>query len=419
MGPTPSDEGGVAHAAAQLLGALADEGAAIDCYVAAAEDALPAWLVDKPGLRFYCEAPRWTWGRWYSRTPLLTFISGQLARARAQDRLVRRIVSEHETNPYAVICQFSQIELFALRRLRKRLPPIVLHPEVHAAGELRWHRLETALARRGESPAWTLAVRGMLAVRAQIQRRDVRRARLIIAPSRRFAHHLSTDYGLPLDRIRVVPNPIDLDRFTPAPATERPDRPITILFVSRMSVRKGVDMVVELSRRLADLAGGVRLVAIGDRTLWSDYRPLLSELDPAVAVYRGPVEPRQLPDVYREADAVVQPSKYEPFALTVGEALASGLPVVASDEVGAAEFVDRLACSVFPAGDLDAFERDVRDLVQSLSVGKGPEIRRIARAEAERNFDPRSIAVKLLEHLEEAAGGLRLEHSEARDRQPA
>ena len=91
---------------------------------------------------------------------------------------------------------------------------------------------------------------------------------------------------------------------------------------------------------------------------------------------------RSLAAAYADADALIQPSKYEPFALTVGEALASGMPVVASDEVGAAEGIDPGCCTVFRSGDLDAFESAVRGLIGRLENGAKPAISQLARSEA-------------------------------------
>jgi len=85
---------------------------------------------------------------------------------------------------------------------------------------------------------------------------------------------------------------------------------------------------------------------------------------------------------YTSADALIQPSQYQPFALTFGEVLASGIPVIASDEVGATKGVDPRRCTVFKAGHLDAFEAAVRALLDRLASGAKPDIATIARAEA-------------------------------------
>jgi glycosyltransferase involved in cell wall biosynthesis len=405
IGPMPSNDSGPSHSTTQLLPELCALGLAIDCFVSGAEREIPEQLREVEGLRFVCFEPDWSWGRWYSRTPLTQFLTGQAARARAQRRLYSLIARRHHGTPYGVLVQYSQIELAAPARLRAALPPIVLNPSVHAAGELRWHRRESALARRCEPPLWTATVRAMLAARTARQRRDIRAAALVAPTSRRFASHLARDYGVDRSRFRVAPNPINLARFT-APPPRVPGRPVTLLFVSRMSVRKGVDMVVELSRRLTDLAGRVEILAVGDHTLWSDYRPLLRELEPSVARYLGPVPALDLAKLYQRADGLVQPALYEPFGLTVAEALASGLPVAASDEVGAAEDVDARCCVTFRAGDPDGFEHATRELVRRVEGDERTAISALARREAERLFSSQLAAARLAGFLEEAAGVL-------------
>jgi glycosyltransferase involved in cell wall biosynthesis len=404
-GPLAADGGGVAYAGLQLVQGLRDVGVEVDCYLSIPVAQVPSVLREQDGIRFFCRPPRWEWDRWYSRTPMRAFISDQAARGLAQRRLMKLIAEEHARRPYDVLYQFSNIELFGARHLGGALPPIVVHPEVHAAGELVWHRREDRLAARAETRQRRLAVRAVLAARTARQSRDLRLVRRVIAPSQVFAGHLASDYGIPLNRISVVPNPINLDRFAPSrsASSNGHGRPVTALFVSRLSTRKGVDLVVELSQRLADLRGEVCIDVVGDRSLWSDYRPLLADLRPGIGSYVGPLDPDRVAERYARADLLIQPSWYEPFALTVGEALASGVPVVASSEVGAAERVDRRCCAVFAAGDINAFEAAVRELVDRIRRGEGAAISRLARSEAHRLFSINRVAHGVVNALELAA----------------
>jgi glycosyltransferase involved in cell wall biosynthesis len=380
---------------------------AVDFYKTGDADDFPDVLREDNGVRLYCRPIHWEWHRWYSRDPLSALITGQTAQGIAQRSLARTMAEQHARQPYDLLYHYSQIELFGIRARRKVLPPIVVHPEVHAAGELAWHRRERSLAARGESPQRRLTARAMLLGRAARQRRDIRLVERVIAPSRVFANHIATDYGVPMDRISVVPNPIDLTRFAPRADTSPNGRrrPVRVLFVSRLAVRKGLDLVVGLSHRLSDLTGRVRIEIIGDKSLWSDYRALLSDLNPGVGAYLGLLDADSLAAVYADADALIQPSKYEPFALTVGEALATGLPVVTSDEVGAAEDIDPGCCTVFRSGDLDAFESAVRRLIARLEDGAKPAISRLARSEAERHFSAEHIADRVAESLEKVLIG--------------
>ena len=414
LGPTPSDHGGAPFVGTQLLLGLARAGVEVDCFVAAEPQNLPTALFAEPRIGLHCQESGWRWGRWYSRTPMLSFFSGHAARAWSQLTLADEIARRHSERPYDVVYQFSQSEMLSLRRRASQLPPILVHPSTHAAGELRWHRREAALSRRCEPTSKRLLVRAMLTARAAIQRRDIHLASRVVGVSERFVEHLERDYRIPRARLGAVRNPIDLDRFQPG-SPEPSSGPVELLYVSRMSARKGVEMVVGLSHRLADLQGRVRIRAIGGCTMWSDYRPLLSDLHSGVAAYEGPLSPAALSDAYRSAGAVLQPSHYEPFALTVGEGLASGLPAVASDEVGAIDGLHPDVCRVFEAGDLDGFERTVRELVAELEDGRGTELAPLARSEAERLFAPDTVTEALIEQLELAAGITR----EAASRQPA
>jgi FkbM family methyltransferase len=95
------------------------------------------------------------------------------------------------------------------------------------------------------------------------------------------------------------------------------------------------------------------------------------------------------------------PSRYEPFGLVVGEALACGLPTVVSDQVGAGEGVSGLVCRRFPDGDLDAFEREVRKLLRDLERDE-PGIRSAAVAQARAQFAPEVIGAQLQTILRQA-----------------
>jgi glycosyltransferase involved in cell wall biosynthesis len=342
----------------------------------------------------------WKWDRWYSRNPFVAFIAGLAVRGVGQQRLARSVVERHRACPYDVVYQFSNIEMPGLVQRRAQLPPIVLHPETHVAGELRWYRREVDLRRRCE-PRWrSFVVRPVLAARANLQRRHAKVASLVVCISGSFRDQLLRDYGVDAARTVVVANPIALDEFVLD--DHPPGTPMSVVFVGRISTRKGVDQIVELSRRLADLEGEVELSVVGGFTQWSDYRPLLADLDRRTAHELGHLPHDEVRKLLATADVAIQPSAYEPFGLTIGEALASGTPVVATDAVGATEFVGGPAVAVVPAGDPDAFERAVREMLER--VRTHPELRASARAEAERAYALDLVVEQLEAALEGALG---------------
>lgn len=417
LGPAPNAIGGVPAMAGETLHGLADSGVELEIFLDATRSVALDELAARRDVRVHALSTGWAYDRWYSSTKTTALATGTAARVRVGARLAQRLAERHAVRPFDVVYRLSQIELLALRPLRDVLPPIVLHPEVHAQGELRHHWRERDLALRAGSPARFALMHSYLAYRSRVQRRDLRDVTRVIAPSERFAELLAADCGLRRDRIDVIPNPIDLDRFTPAATSPEP-APVRLLFVARMAVRKGVEQIVELSRRIGDLAGQVRIDCVGGSSLFSDYTPLMADLNPAVARYLGHVPATEMPTLLRASHGCLQPSWYEPFALTVGEALASGLPVVVSDEVGAGERADPRLCRRHAAGDIDGLEREVRRLVADLRNGWDPASRDVARAHAEEHFSRERFAMSLVGVLERAAAQMDSRSSHFPQRSP-
>lgn len=401
IGPMLNAAGGGASGVSRLLlTELSHRELYIDCYLPGDESLVPGGLRDHPRLRFICLKPSWEWNRWYSRNNLMAFLTGQIANLRAENRLARKLLQQHLAKPYDLVYQFSHIELSSLRRYRKRLPPIVMHPSVHAAGELRWHRKEATISTKTEKLIVRLGVRSLLNIRSMVQRRHIRIPARVLALSHNFAHDLISDYNVSPSEIDIIPNPIDLESFHPVsaePQVLNDNNRTIILFVSRIALRKGVEQIVELSHRLNDLADKVEIQIVGYKSLWSDYMGLLKSINPRTTRYIGEVPNHEMARLYRGADLLVQPSKYEPFGLTVGEALACGVPVVASDKVGAAESVHPLCCRTFPCNDMEAFETEVRKLLRDIDDKPlKNQIARLSRAEAERLYSSSVIGDKLL-----------------------
>jgi glycosyltransferase involved in cell wall biosynthesis len=167
------------------------------------------------------------------------------------------------------------------------------------------------------------------------------------------------------DRCRTLHNGVDIERFSPA-GNESPAR--RVLFVGRISPEKGVHVLLEalpdLVRMRPDLEvtlAGPRRVAPREFVDPSDEDLLLRELQPhyekpadyfasldrlphAVAgriSFLGAVPHAQLAECYRRADVFVFPSVWhEPFGMPVIEAMACGLPVVATRGGAFPEIVD-------------------------------------------------------------------------------
>jgi glycosyltransferase involved in cell wall biosynthesis len=397
-GPSAKESGGVPGVAGELLAGLAALGHRVDCFLPASGRELPPELAAEPNVRFIRGTSEWSYERWYSRSRAGIFLSGLVARGLASLRLRREVLRRHREDPYDVVYQFSNIESLAMPSSLRGRVPLVIHPETHIAGELRFLWRERALALRSQpAPGFAVAVTTM-SVRALVQRRRVRRASLLICISSVFRDHLHRDYGFPLERTVVIPNPIRLERFA-EPHLERGlgDPPI-VLVLGRISARKGVEDVIEVARLLRDRGSRARVRVVGGATLWSDYRALLEDLPPENSEFAGRVPPAEMSAELVRADVMLQAAKYEPFGLTVGEGLACGLPVVGTSEVGAIEGVARSVVAEVAPGDVTALTDATERLIEQLREDAGT-LRATARREAERRFATERVCAQISDAL--------------------
>jgi glycosyltransferase involved in cell wall biosynthesis len=395
--------GGVPGMGTLILEEMLEQGVEVDLYLPLV-GAEPPPLKPSPRLRIIEHRSHWRWSRWYSRSKAGQIITSLAARTFCNVLLSIKLLLEHRRRPYDAVYQLSTTELFLLGRARRFAPPIVVHPCTHAAGELRWHRAEREYALQVENHFLYSLMRAMLAFRSWLQPKELARAQLVLGLSDRFNELVHQDYDVPLSKLRVVRTPVDVERFNEVGAEEKA-KPQTLLFISRISTRKGVEEIIELSHRLNDLAGTVKLMVIGGPTQWSDYTEHLSRLNPAVAEYVGSVHSTQLPAVLRSATMLVVPSRYEPGSIATVEALACGLPVVLSDEVGAGEVVRGPHVRFHQAGDVDGLESAVRSLLVAASED-GPALRASARANAVASYAPAKVVGELIRLIASVRSGV-------------
>ena len=185
---------------------------------------------------------------------------------------------------------------------------------------------------------------------ARIFARVWRRPALWLGVSQASADFIRRHVGPGAD-VRIVPNGVDVDLFrraTPA------DLPLgrRMLFVGRLEPRKGFGVALRAFGRLAGRHPDLRLVVAGEGT----ERSALDGLDPAVrsrVLELGTVPHADLPGCYAAADVFVSPATGgESFGIVLVEAMAAGVPVVASDIPGYREVVRAGVDGLLvPAGD--------------------------------------------------------------------
>lgn len=159
------------------------------------------------------------------------------------------------------------------------------------------------------------------------------RAALCAAVSTALGDRFAVVTGLPRARITDVRNGVDLERFRPGDAAAAraqlglPASGRLLLGVGRLVAGKGFHLA---AAALSQLPADVQLVLVGD----GPDRARIAELGGARVHFLGPLPPAQVAVACRAADALVLPSEREGWPNVVTEALASGLPVVATSVGG-------------------------------------------------------------------------------------
>lgn len=144
--------------------------------------------------------------------------------------------------------------------------------------------------------------------------------------------------GAASQRVWVVPNPIELDRFAAgadAAGRDGGGRDIDVLFVGRLSREKGVDILLEAMR---SVPGRPRLVIAGDGPLKAELQQQ-AERSGVGAEFLGWIGPDDVPALVARAHVQVVPSRSEPQGVVVIEALAAGTPVIGARVGGIPEMV--------------------------------------------------------------------------------
>ncbi|MCC6236181.1 MAG: glycosyltransferase [Dehalococcoidia bacterium] len=181
--------------------------------------------------------------------------------------------------------------------------------------------------------------------RLEAERRLVLACDRVVAATEHERQLLRQIYGVPRDRVAVVPLGVDREAFRPRDRTAAratlasrgvpvSDEARVLLAVGRLEPLKGFDILVRALAQLTVDAEVVLWIAGGDERSAPE-RARLEAVAHEVGVgdrvrFLGAVPHEELPTYYNAADVVVVPSFYESFGLVALEAMASGVPVVAS-----------------------------------------------------------------------------------------
>lgn len=176
--------------------------------------------------------------------------------------------------------------------------------------------------------------------------------------------------------LKVIYNGVDVDSFTPSRSTLSNSKNIRVFFSGNPTRRKGAQWIPSIARRLEKNTQIYYTQGLRSR----------SGLIPSPLLYPvGPVPFKDMPNRYRQMDILLMPTVREGFSLAVLEAMACGLPVVASDCSSLPEQIDHgKGGFLCPVGDTAAFAEKINLLADSPQLRM--EMGQYNRSKVEKHF---------------------------------
>lgn len=208
--------------------------------------------------------------------------------------------------------------------------------------------------RGGDVPGAEASVSHLQKMLAPVRRAVLAGARAVTANSSGLAAISSATDAFPVD---VIPNGVDTEFFCPGTDEGTQDEATHLLFVGRFNGQKNLVFLLQQFAVARARTPTMRLTMVGDGPHRSVLDAEAKRLGIADAVsWRGWMDKSGLAALYRDVDVFLNPSLYEGMPNTVMEAMASGLPVIASAVAGNDELVEHGRTGLlFNLDDSDAF----------------------------------------------------------------
>ena len=245
----------------------------------------------------------------------------------ARNRYFQQRIPARDIASCAATIGFDTSGWILAERCRNAAKPFVLDQSTgHPDSKLRiFDRL------RERYPAWSGDAEVRLPQVRDAEQVEHTLATRIVAAST-FARQTLIDNGVAESKIRVNPYGVDASRFVPQ--QRRAGTPLRFCFVGAMSVRKGLAQLLDVWRAIA--ARDAELWLVGPAADGGVERFIRGH---ERVVYKGAVPQRELPAIFGQCDVFVFPSFFDGFGLVILEAMACGLPVIATTSSGGPDVI--------------------------------------------------------------------------------
>jgi starch synthase len=210
-------------------------------------------------------------------------------------------------------------------------------------------------------------------VRPAQKKMEMELADLVVGPCSFVAETIRKFVDKPF---AIAPYGVDPEFWRPSEEGSN-NRPLRFIYAGQSSIRKGIPFLLRAWKKAA--LKNAELFLIGS---WQLAENRLRDLPEGVTV-RSPCSAVELRSHYQSADVFVFPSYFEGFGLVLLEAMACGLPVLATERTAAPDFISDHNGLVVPAGDVDAWIAALRSVLADRA--KWQSMRKSARGTAVEN----------------------------------
>ena len=180
--------------------------------------------------------------------------------------------------------------------------------------------------------------------------------------------HVAQEIGRSPDELHVVYNGTDTARYFPA-TEARTDQTVRVLCVARLIARKRIDLLIEATGRLVAAGHKLETRIVGGGELTAELQSMI-DLGGLAACVELMGEQEEIPGLLRDSDIFVLPSDDEGLPCSIIEAMACGLPIIASDVGGVNELVKPGENGfLFAAGEIDELVAVLTELLNNNQRG--------------------------------------------------
>jgi glycogen(starch) synthase len=236
----------------------------------------------------------------------------------------------NELGRFDIIHAHDWLTAFAAKTL-KHIYSIPLISTIHATESGRNHGLHNSTQRYINSVEWWLTYESCL----------------VIVNSKFMKNEVRNNFQLPEDKIRVIPNGVNLDKFNKYTKNNEfkkkyaAENEKIIFFVGRLVDEKGAHLLIKAAPKILHYYEDAKFIIAGKGPQLEYLHKIAKELNVYQKVYfTGYISEEELAKLYMCADVAVFPSLYEPFGIVALESMLANVPVVVSDTGGLNEIVE-------------------------------------------------------------------------------